>query len=101
MKDQQKQIDPALKLCVGVHCMIIDNNGIAKGRANGTFCRLVGVKRNCNTSLQWKNDDNEKSIREFEHFQKKIEQKHKSITDKVSRYFTPILLLLAFVVFSF
>ena len=34
-------------------------------------------------------------------FQKKIEQKHKSITDKVSRYFTPILLLLAFVVFSF
>lgn len=31
-------------------------------------------------------------------FQKKIEQKHKTITDKVSRYFTPILLILAVVV---
>ena len=31
-------------------------------------------------------------------FQKKIEQKHKTITDKVSRYFTPILLLLAITV---
>jgi Cu+-exporting ATPase len=29
-------------------------------------------------------------------FQKKIEQKHKSITDKVSQYFTPALLFLAF-----
>lgn len=29
-------------------------------------------------------------------FQKKIEQKHKSITDKVSQYFTPALLVLAF-----
>ena len=29
-------------------------------------------------------------------FQKKIDQKHKSITDKVSQYFTPALLLLAF-----
>ncbi len=28
-------------------------------------------------------------------FQKKFEQKHKTITDKVSRYFTPILLLVA------
>jgi P-type Cu+ transporter len=34
-------------------------------------------------------------------FQKKIEQKHKTITDKVSQYFTPILLLLAIVVFAF
>lgn len=34
-------------------------------------------------------------------FQKKIDQKHKSITDKVSRFFTPILLLLATVVFVF
>ncbi len=32
-------------------------------------------------------------------FQKKINQKHKNITDKVSRYFTPILLLFAAVVF--
>lgn len=30
-------------------------------------------------------------------FQKKIEQKHKSITDKVSQYFTPALLLLSFI----
>lgn len=29
-------------------------------------------------------------------FQKRVEQKHKSITDKISRYFTPALLLLAF-----
>ncbi len=29
-------------------------------------------------------------------FQKKTDQKHKTITDKVSRYFTPILLVLAF-----
>src|SRR6478609_2941304 len=29
-------------------------------------------------------------------FQKKFEQKHKTITDKISRYFTPILLLIAF-----
>ncbi|AWM14839.1 heavy metal translocating P-type ATPase metal-binding domain-containing protein [Flavobacterium sp. NRK F10] len=29
-------------------------------------------------------------------FQKKFEQKHKTITDKVSRYFTPALLLIAF-----
>ena len=34
-------------------------------------------------------------------FQKKIDQKHKSITDKVSRYFTPLLLILAIVVFVF
>ena len=34
-------------------------------------------------------------------FQKKIEQKHKSITDKISRYFTPILLSLASIVFVF
>ncbi|MGG7034639.1 MAG: heavy metal translocating P-type ATPase [Flavobacterium sp.] len=29
-------------------------------------------------------------------FQKKIEQKYKTITDKISRYFTPVLLLIAF-----
>ncbi|VXB87270.1 Cu+-exporting ATPase [Flavobacterium sp. 9AF] len=32
-------------------------------------------------------------------FQKKIQQKHKTITDRVSHYFTPILLILAFSVF--
>ncbi len=34
-------------------------------------------------------------------FQKKVAQKHKSITDKISRYFTPALLLLAFASFGF
>ena len=34
-------------------------------------------------------------------FQKRVEQKHKSITDTISRYFTPALLLLAFVSFFY
>ena len=41
----QRQIDPAMKSCGGVHCMIIDNSDIAKGRSNGTLRRVVGVKR--------------------------------------------------------
>lgn len=34
-------------------------------------------------------------------FQKKVEQKHKNITDTISHYFTPILLLLAFASFFY
>jgi Cu+-exporting ATPase len=34
-------------------------------------------------------------------FQKKVEQKHKTITDTISRYFTPILLLIAFAGFGY
>jgi P-type Cu+ transporter len=34
-------------------------------------------------------------------FQKNVEQKHKSITDTISRYFTPILLLIAFAGFGY
>lgn len=34
-------------------------------------------------------------------FQKKVEQKYKSITDTISRYFTPILLLIAFFGFGY
>ena len=34
-------------------------------------------------------------------FQKNVEQKHKTITDSISRYFTPILLLIAFVSFGY
>ena len=34
-------------------------------------------------------------------FQKNVEQKHKTITDKISRYFTPILLLIAFTGFGY
>ncbi|WP_163411180.1 heavy metal translocating P-type ATPase [Flavobacterium ajazii] len=34
-------------------------------------------------------------------FQKKVDQKHKTITDAISRYFTPILLFIAFVGFGY
>lgn len=34
-------------------------------------------------------------------FQKNVEQKHKSITDKISHYFTPILLIIAFAGFGY
>lgn len=34
-------------------------------------------------------------------FQKKVHQKHKTITDRLSRYFTPILLLIAFAGFGY
>ncbi|WP_348825235.1 heavy metal translocating P-type ATPase [Flavobacterium aestuarii] len=34
-------------------------------------------------------------------FQKRVEQKHKTITDSISRYFTPILLLIAFAGFGY
>ncbi|MFV5701146.1 heavy metal translocating P-type ATPase [Flavobacterium sp. XS2P12] len=34
-------------------------------------------------------------------FQKNVEQKHKTITDSISRYFTPILLLIAFSGFGY
>jgi len=34
-------------------------------------------------------------------FQKKVAQKHKTITDKISQYFTPILLLIAFAGFGY
>ncbi|MEC5165999.1 Cu+-exporting ATPase [Flavobacterium sp. PL11] len=34
-------------------------------------------------------------------FQKNVEQKHKTITDRISRYFTPILLLIAFASFGY
>jgi len=34
-------------------------------------------------------------------FQKRVDQKHKTITDKISRYFTPILLIIAIVSFLY
>ena len=34
-------------------------------------------------------------------FQKRVEQNHKSITDRISRYFTPALLALAFISFGY
>ncbi len=60
MKDQHKQVDPALKLYMGCHCMIIDNDDISKGRANGTLYRVVGMKRKSDQPLTWKNYDGKK-----------------------------------------
>ena len=83
LKDEQKMIDPALKLYVGCHCMINDNDDIKEGRANGTVCRVVSIKRKNTTPLQWKNYDGKKvytmNVRdieyiEFEHFPKSKEQ---------------------------
>ena len=34
-------------------------------------------------------------------FQKRVEQQHKTVTDKISRYFTPALLALAFISFTY
>lgn len=34
-------------------------------------------------------------------FQKRVDQKYKSITDAISRYFTPVLLLIAFISFGY
>ena len=83
MKDQQKNVDPALKLYFWAHCMIIENDDISRGRGNGTLCRVIGVKRKSNTPLNWKNYDGKKvytinvtdvDFVEFEHFPKKMEQ---------------------------
>jgi hypothetical protein len=82
MRDGTKFIDPALKLYIGVHCMINDNEDIASGRGNGTLCRLVSIKLKENTILNWRNYENKKvyavnargvEYLEFEHFPKKIE----------------------------
>ena len=51
---------------------------------------LHSVKQSYLTQL-WSNDV----------FQKKVEQQHKSITDTISHYFTPILLLIAFAGFGY
>lgn len=40
MKNQHKQVDPALTLCT-----IIGNDDISKERANGTSCQVIHVKR--------------------------------------------------------
>lgn len=64
----------------------------AGGKMNGSVIEmevLFSVSQSYLTQL-WSNDV----------FQKKIDQKHKTITDKISQYFTPILLLLALVVFA-
>jgi Cu+-exporting ATPase len=65
----------------------------AGGKQMGTIIEmevLFSVSQSYLTQL-WGNDV----------FQKRIEQQHKSITDRISRYFTPALLVLAFLSFSF
>lgn len=65
----------------------------AGGKMNGSIIEmkvLFSVSQSYLTQL-WSNDV----------FQKKIDQKHKTITDKISQYFTPILLTFAFIVFGF
>ncbi len=65
----------------------------AGGRMIGSVIEmevLFSVSQSYLTQL-WSNDI----------FQKKIDQKHKTITDKVSQYFTPILLVFALIVFVF
>jgi bifunctional pyridoxal-dependent enzyme with beta-cystathionase and maltose regulon repressor activities len=56
---------------------------ISKGRANGTLCRVIGVKRKSDQPLKWRNYDGKKvypmnvsdtEFAEFEHFSKKLEQ---------------------------
>ncbi|MCO6163228.1 heavy metal translocating P-type ATPase metal-binding domain-containing protein [Flavobacterium sp. NRK F7] len=65
----------------------------AGGKLNGNNIEievLYTVSQSYLTQL-WSNDV----------FQKRMQQKHKTITDQVSRYFTPILLVFAFSVFVF
>ncbi len=57
MRDQHKQVDPTLKLYMGCHCMITDNDDISKGRDIGFSFQVVGVKRKSDRSLKWKNYD--------------------------------------------
>ena len=54
MRNQHKWINPLLKLYNGVHCMIIVNEDVIKGRANSTLFRVVDIKSNTNKSLRWK-----------------------------------------------
>ena len=64
----------------------------AGGRQVGKVIEMEVVKpvsQSYLTSL-WSNDV----------FQKKVDQKHKNITDRVSHYFTPVLLLIAFAGFA-
>ena len=65
----------------------------AGGRQIGKFIEmevLHSVSQSYLTQL-WSNDV----------FQKNIDQKHKTITDTISRYFTPALLLIAFLGFAY
>jgi len=56
--------------------MIIDNDDISKGGANGTLCLVVGVKRKSDWPLKWKNydgnKDNTTNVSDVEYVQKQL-----------------------------
>jgi hypothetical protein len=92
LKSGNKCIDPALKLYIGAHCMINDNDDIKDGRANGTLCRLVSIKRKTSTPLAWKNYNGKKvytinatdiEYAEFEHFPPNFTQR--KLLSEISR----------------
>lgn len=69
------------------------NKLYAGGRMLGNVVEmevLFSVSQSYLTQL-WSNDV----------FQKRVDQKHKTITDKISRYFTPILLIIAVISFLY
>jgi hypothetical protein len=78
VREQNKCIDPALKLYVGAHCMINENDNVKEGRANGTMCRVVSIKTKRDTNeLGWRNYNGKKvyyinaidvEYIEFEHY---------------------------------
>ena len=80
----RKLVDPALKLYVGAHCMINDNDDIKEGRANGSMCRVVSIQRKSSCVMKLRNYDGKKVYSlnvndveyiEFEHFPKTNQQK--------------------------
>jgi hypothetical protein len=92
VKDQNKPVDPALKLYVGAHCLINENDNVKEGRANGTMCRVVSIKRKTNEQMEWRNYDGRKvfclNVRdiqyiEFEHYPPTAEQR--KIMDQLAK----------------
>ena len=39
-----RQVDPAVKMYVGIPLVINTNNGIKTGTSNGTLCRSISIK---------------------------------------------------------
>ena len=58
--NKSKLVDAALKLYVGCHCMINDNDDIAEGRANGTLCKVIAIKLHSDKIIGWKSYDGKK-----------------------------------------
>jgi len=78
VREQNKCIDPALKLYVGAHCMINENDNVKEGRANGTMCRVIAIRpKKYIKELGWRNyngkkvfyiNANDVEYIEFEHY---------------------------------